>query len=187
MEGHDAAPADGKIERNGEAAEMLRNQELERNADQRRCPDEDQQPIGYRNIAQDGQKRGVGAGDEQEDRRLIDAGQPGFQGPCRAQVERHGGAEQDHERDNIDRKRNGLIGGGLRDGDGQQDRTGNECHHEPDAMHDGVGDQFPEGEGTAAAQDICPGVAAQFGAHAGFSFAVHPAKTSARFGQNGER
>ena len=89
-----------------------------------------------------GEERRVGAGDEQEDRGMVEAPQHPFRPRDRPQIVGAGDRQHGQQRDDVEDRRDIFPRAGMEGGKGEQDRSGRDRQHDADRVDDAVGDQL---------------------------------------------
>ena len=128
-EGGDRDPADRQVDGRRDPFRVADPDHLDDRAGDRADPDDDQDRGGEGAVHDQQGERRVGAGDEEEDHRVIEAAHPGAHVrplPVDPVVER-AGAEQGREADRVDRDREGRLRGlGEEDQGGAEDERDEE-------------------------------------------------------------
>lgn len=134
-----AAPAHDQIERDRGAVEPAGEDKLERDAGRGRGPLHGEDGVGGRAPHRQ-HEGGVGRGDQEIDRRVIEPAQPPFDRRQRPQIVGGGKADHGGKPGAVDRDRGDLRDIGMERGDDNQRRAAGDGKGDAEAMHDGIGD-----------------------------------------------
>src|SRR6185312_1699997 len=112
LEDENAAPADGQIKHQRHTPETLWYDELQGDADEGGAPHQDREQLPVARSGENGEEWRVGAGDEQEDGRLIEPGHHFLEAGDRRQVEGERNTEHQQQRHQVDNDGRQLRPGG---------------------------------------------------------------------------
>ncbi len=110
-EGDDGDPAERQVDQRRDPLRVVDPDHLDDRAGDRADPDDDQDRVGERAVEDEQGEGRVGAGDEEEDHRVIEPAHPAAHvgpGPVDPVIE-GAGAEQGREADRVDRHREGRL------------------------------------------------------------------------------
>jgi len=145
VEDDKTAPADGAIKDERQPSEMLRYEQLEANADQRRAPDEGQHKATRRAARDQRQHRRVGSCDEKKDRGLIQSREEAFDGRHRRHVERQRHDENGKQRADVDNERRNFIWRGPTCRHHEERGPRGQCDYNSQPMHGAVANDLSAG------------------------------------------